>query len=952
MNVSRPRNTIWILLLTLAAAVLQFLALDAQSLWYDEGFSAWISRLPPDEIVALTAADVQPPLYYLLLHRWIALAGDTEYALRFLSAAFAILAVPLLWQLARHLRLHQQAASAAALLVAVSPLWLWYGREVRMYSLALALLLSAGLPLLALFEFRSGITRRWQHAAAFAALMTAALYTHYYVWFVFGAWALVALVPGWRSRSRAFRLPLATAFVLPVLAFVPWVSVAAQRLTTDVSYWDGILSLRQVVESTLGSWMTGHTVQEALSIPLGWGGGVLALVGAVLLARRAGSPTVRGGLVERGLEAMSPRFYHWLLLVLWLILPFLALIAISWSRPKFHARYLIFAAPAFLLLLGALLGELWLRRWAGRVLSITLLACLVAVSLLANWNLFQNPAYAKTDWRGAVAYLEQHRQPDEPIVVVSGHARPVFDYYFGVQENVVYLPPSPTLDTTAVLNVFAATELAHRLQGAGVVWLLNWQDEVVDPEGVVPALLRLAGGTGVVVPQFMGLRLTRWELPPSAPLGAAIQPEHALDSNFGGDLKLLGWKTPPAPAPVDEGFAISLYWTAQRTLEADYKVRVRVVDAAGVEYGAVDQRPTSYYLPTPRWEPGVPRLASLVIPLEPGTPPGEYWVRVSVYDEATQVARDVLDHAGAPQGQDVRLGPVVVAPSASGWLGAGPPSSALLLEQRMLDDQHLLAARLTLPAQLEPGQRLPLTLWWRTGGPLPGAQLHVAWEQNGSLIYGEPHGLAGEGWPGSEWRRGDLLMTPLTIRVPRAVEPGDTRLLISLGDGAGRESAQIPIASAEVMRSSRVLFPPVVVHEQAANFAGKIGLLGYDLSVDRVSSAAPITLTLHWETLSEIDESLTFFAHLLDAHGMIIPGAGQDKLPLEGLRPTDSWTAGEFISDTVIIMVGADIQPGPYTIEVGWYDAADPALPRLPVEGIGADRDRVLLQSQLYRDGE
>ncbi|MGB0389601.1 MAG: glycosyltransferase family 39 protein, partial [Ardenticatenaceae bacterium] len=141
-----------LLLLTLFSTTLQFWALDAQSLWYDEGFSVWLSQKPVSEIIAITAADIQPPLYYLLLHGWIRLTGQSEWALRFFSAFFAVLAVPLMWQVARRLLKQRAAADVAALLVALSPLWLWYGREVRNYSLGLALLLAAAWYLLPLLK--------------------------------------------------------------------------------------------------------------------------------------------------------------------------------------------------------------------------------------------------------------------------------------------------------------------------------------------------------------------------------------------------------------------------------------------------------------------------------------------------------------------------------------------------------------------------------------------------------------------------------------------------------------------------------------------------------------------------------------------------------------------------------------------------------------------------------
>ena len=43
-----------------------------------------------------------------------------------------------------------------------------------------------------------------------------------------------------------------------------------------------------------------------------------------------------------------------------------------------------------------------------------------------------------------------------------------------------------------------------------------------------------------------------------------------------------------------------------------------------------------------------------------GTPPGEYRLRLGVYDDATGQALDVIDAAGAPQGRWAWIEPVVI----------------------------------------------------------------------------------------------------------------------------------------------------------------------------------------------------------------------------------------------------------------------------------------------------
>lgn len=81
--------------------------------------------------------------------------------------------------------------------------------------------------------------------------------------------------------------------------------------------------------------------------------------------------------------------------------------------------------------------------------------------------------------RGAAAHVQQSIQPDETIILCSGHMFPVWDLYAPGMERHL-LPDSPTLDTTRLLDYSIASELNSWLSGKGGVWLVLWQDEVVD----------------------------------------------------------------------------------------------------------------------------------------------------------------------------------------------------------------------------------------------------------------------------------------------------------------------------------------------------------------------------------------------------------------------------------------------------------------------------------------
>ena len=82
-----PASCILLLAILLLASFLRFHGLDAQSFWNDEGNSARIAERTLDLILEGAEGDIHPPGYYLLLHGWRALFGQSEFALRWRSSS-------------------------------------------------------------------------------------------------------------------------------------------------------------------------------------------------------------------------------------------------------------------------------------------------------------------------------------------------------------------------------------------------------------------------------------------------------------------------------------------------------------------------------------------------------------------------------------------------------------------------------------------------------------------------------------------------------------------------------------------------------------------------------------------------------------------------------------------------------------------------------------------------
>ena len=107
-------------------------------LWLDEALTVDIARLPLHEIPNALKHDGAPPLYYYLLHFWIALFGQSNDAVRSLSGVLAVLTLPVAWLCGKRLG-GRAVAWTMLVLLASAPFAVYYATESRMYALVILL---------------------------------------------------------------------------------------------------------------------------------------------------------------------------------------------------------------------------------------------------------------------------------------------------------------------------------------------------------------------------------------------------------------------------------------------------------------------------------------------------------------------------------------------------------------------------------------------------------------------------------------------------------------------------------------------------------------------------------------------------------------------------------------------------------------------------------------------
>jgi hypothetical protein len=107
---------------------------------------------------------------------------------------------------------------------------------------------------------------------------------------------------------------------------------------------------------------------------------------------------------------------------------------------------------------------------------------------------------------------------------------------------------------------------------------------------------------------------------------------------------------------------------------------------------------------------------------------------------------------------------------------------------------------------------------------------------------------------------------------------------------------------------------------------GWFRLNGYALPLTLQPGDA-LALGLLWESLQPVDYDYQVFVHFLDRDGNKV--AQRDGQPVQWLRPTSTWQAGEQIVDHYGLLLPDSTPTGRYTIAVGLYDPVTGQ--RLPV---------------------
>lgn len=291
--------------------------LSYRSTEIDLGYTLWMQT---------SVRDNQAPLWFLLFRVWRTFVGDAELTSRVLSVLFSVLSLAVLYQIA-----WRGFGNAGVGVFAIGALlfngfFFNYALDIRPYPLVM---LTAALSVWAFQRWlRKG---RRRDVVLYGLSIALLLYTHYLLIFLVVVEGVFLLI---QKRWTLRRLgQLASACILGFLLWLPWFptfinqTVGLRNIEAQSGTGRGIAGIGVSTQAT--SWATVETLLNMATNGMVWLYGLVILVGAIVLWRRAayrlallwalGVPVV--ALIANTIAAVyAPRFVSYLMLGLALAL--------------------------------------------------------------------------------------------------------------------------------------------------------------------------------------------------------------------------------------------------------------------------------------------------------------------------------------------------------------------------------------------------------------------------------------------------------------------------------------------------------------------------------------------------------------------------------------------------------------------------------------------------------
>ena len=392
---------------TALAALLRFYRLGTQSLWWDELLTLGTVQVTGsgffEEVVVRNS---NTPLYFWLVQGICRLGGESEFALRLLSAVSGTLMIPLSAAFMRRLGGGQARALLYAFVLAINPLLIWASQEARPYALLVFLGTAS------LWSWRVAVDRGGALSWVACTVCSLLCVLSHKMGILFPMIAVFSSLTAGEARSILKPLAASTLALL-VVATPLFIYLSTFPTAYSIDRPTTGMEIPYTLFCYAGGYAFGPSVRELQNLD-------------ALRALRANLPQLIAGCAPLGVIAIASLVHvrrRSLVFVWMLVGPIAVTVLTAIVTPyAYNVRYTLGAVAGFW---GIVCHAFPLHaRWF-RILFVYV--CVIAFIANAQW--FHVPKYARNDAREAAAILSRRLDGDARIAVAPAYTVALLEHY-------------------------------------------------------------------------------------------------------------------------------------------------------------------------------------------------------------------------------------------------------------------------------------------------------------------------------------------------------------------------------------------------------------------------------------------------------------------------------------------------------------------------------------------
>lgn len=440
------RAELTIIFILFLGILLRIHDLSGESIWLDEGFSIRWANLNLVQIIEETSKDVHPPLYYIILHYWIILFGNSEFSTRFLSVVFGFFSIFVIYKVGS-LIFNKEVGILGSLILGLSLFHIQYSQEVRAYSLM------ALLSLLSFYFFIKFLKNgTYIHIICYILSSILLIYTHFFGLFIIVS-QNIYLIAIFLSLKKVYGIKLKKWFLIQIILivlFTPWINILMnQILQIESGFWISKPSINSIINSFV-EYSSGSTT--------------LLLIFIILIFYSILKINIDFKYSKRNFMSIHLSNFYWnYLLLFWLLIPIILPFIISqFSTPIYTTRNTISASMAFYLLIAKGITNINNKF----IKSFTIF--LIIILPLGNlWGYYTE--INKEQWREVADYIDLNSKPGDLILFNAGAVQENgFDYY-SKRKDII---KKPFTEKTRDIDENNIKELWPIVEGYQRVWVI------------------------------------------------------------------------------------------------------------------------------------------------------------------------------------------------------------------------------------------------------------------------------------------------------------------------------------------------------------------------------------------------------------------------------------------------------------------------------------------------